>query len=556
MQDHARIAEALVKRGLLSREQIDRARDEVKRTGLPFERVLSQAGLLTEDAYFSAHAATLGVPYMDLSAVIVDPDVVRYVPADLARKHKMVPLFKIGATLTVAMTDPQDIVALDDVRAATGMESIDPVLATPEGISRILETYFGARQTVDEVVKSIGRAQGKEGAQSLIESVEDPPVIRLIDSAIAQAVKEKASDIHIEPEIDVVRIRFRVDGVLREINTVPRELQEALISRVKILAKIDIAETRKPQDGRIRLKVQDKDIDIRVSTFPTIHGENLVLRLLDKSALLRGLEDAIFSPRNLAQFERLIRQPHGIVLVTGPTGSGKTTTLYAALSRISSMEKNIVTIEDPVEYELPLIRQTQVNPKADITFANGLRSILRQDPDVIMVGEIRDRETSEIAIQASLTGHLVLSTLHTNDAPTSLTRLEDMGVEPFLISSSVTGVLAQRLVRALCPACKETYIPTPGMLEKAGLEKDATLHRGKGCPQCRMTGYAGRFGICELLVVNDQIRKMINEKKPADELRVCAQESGMQSLLEDGLEKVRRGLTTLEEVMRVTVTEQ
>ncbi len=552
MKDRGALADTLVRQGILTREQIEKSLEESRRTGLPIETVLSQSGLVSEESLYTARAASLGVAYVNLNNIIVEPDILNLIPAELARKHRVIPLFKIGSALSVAMADPQDIIALDEVRSASGVDSVDPVLTTEDGIARILETYFGERQGVAGAIGDINRPAGSAGVR--LDGTDAAPVVRIVDTAIAQAVKEKASDIHIEPEKDGVRIRFRVDGVLREINTVPRELRDALISRVKILARIDIAETRKPQDGRIRLQVGDKDLDIRVSTFPTIHGENLVLRLLDKTALVRGFEDLMFSSANLTGFERLIRQPHGIVLVTGPTGSGKTTTLYAALARISSLEKNIVTIEDPVEYELPLIRQTQINPKADITFANGLRSILRQDPDVIMVGEIRDRETSEIAIQASLTGHLVLSTLHTNDAPTALTRLIDMGVEPFLIASSVTGVLAQRLVRALCPACKEPYQPGDDILQKAGLSAGDVLYRARGCVQCRMNGYSGRFGIAELLLVDDDVRSMINAKRPAEEIRRYAQDAGMVTLLEDGLDKARRGLTTLDEVMRVTVS--
>ena len=372
---------------------------------------------------------------------------------------------------------------------------------------------------------------------------------------IAQAVKDHASDIHLEPEEDGMRIRLRVDGILQELKMLPKKIQNGVISRVKIMAKMDIAENRKPQDGRIRLKMENKDLDLRASTFPTIHGENIVLRVLDKSAVLLGLRELGFLDDELQAFQKLITRPYGIVLVTGPTGSGKTSTLYAALSQINSVEKKIVTIEDPVEYELALIRQTQINPKAGLTFATGLRSILRQDPDIIMVGEIRDRETADIAIQAALTGHLVFATLHTNDAPSTLSRLLDMGIEPFLLSTSLIGILAQRLVRTICFKCKEKVEPSSAMVTDFNLEGVKFIYRGKGCRECDGTGLKGRTAIVELLPITEDIRRSIELRAPTDEIRRNAKKAGFKNLREAGLQLVRAGVTTPEEVLRVTLTD-
>jgi len=527
------IIELLIKDGLVTKEQVEQAKEETQRTGLSLEKALAKLGFITEENIASSRAGALGVPYMDLTDYLIDAALVKLLPENVAQKYKAVPLFKIGDTLTVAMLNPQDIVALDEIRNVSKMDTIEPVLATEKGIQKILDSYYGAAGSVDEIIKEVDKDKLLEKEQKgLAEVAGEAPIVKLVNVVIMQAVKDKASDIHVEPEEEALRIRYRVDGVLHEIHTIPKKLQSAVVSRIKILSQMDIAESRKPQDGRIRMKLESKDLDIRVSSFPTVHGENIVMRLMDKSAVLLGLKDLGFAKENLEAFDKLIRHPHGIILVTGPTGSGKTTTLYAALATINSMEKNIITVEDPVEAELPLIRQTQVNPKAGITFANGMRSILRQDPDIIMVGEIRDKETADVAIQAALTGHLVFSTLHTNDAPSALTRLIDMGIEPFLISSSVIGVLAQRLVRHVCDKCQ-----------------------GKGCKECKDSGLTGRIGIYELLLINEELRKMVNERKSADDITKKARELGMKTLKEDGLSKVEQGVTTQDEVLRVTEIE-
>ncbi len=549
------IIDLLLKQGIVTAEQIEKAEEETKRTGIKLEKALEKLGFINEEDITKIKADALGVPYMNLSDYLIDSELTKLIPEALAKKYKIVPLFKIGDTLTVAMINPSDIEALDQIRKVSKMETVEPVLVSEQGIQKVLDSYYGVAGSVDEIVKSMDKedASLKKGS---VEAAEELPIIKLVNALIMRAAKDRASDIHIEPDQETVRVRYRIDGVLHEVHSFPNKLKNAIISRIKILSSMDIAETRRPQDNKIHVRLENRDLDIRVSTFPPVHGENVVMRLLDKSAIVLGLKDLGFSQQNLDVFAKLIRHPNGIILVTGPTGSGKTTTLYAALTTISSMEKNIITIEDPVEFELPLIRQTQVNPKADITFANGLRSILRQDPDVIMVGEIRDKETAEIAIQSALTGHLVFSTLHTNDAPSALTRLIDMGVEPFLISSSVIGILAQRLVRTICDKCKEKYIPSGAVLKDLGIAEEVEFYRGKGCSHCKNTGFIGRIAIFELLAVNEEIRKMVNQKCSADEVKKKAIESGMKPLIKDGLDKIRQGLTTIDEVLRVTQIER
>ncbi|MDD5560680.1 MAG: ATPase, T2SS/T4P/T4SS family [Candidatus Omnitrophica bacterium] len=549
------IIDLLLKQNLITQVQVEKARDEVKRTGMKLEKALEKLGFITEEDIAEAKANASGFLYMNLEDYVIDAELTKLIPESVANKYKAVPLFKIMDTLTVGMVDPSDIQALDHILRISKVGSVDPVLVSSKSIEKVLDFYYGQGNSVEEIVKAIENKKLLVDKGGLVEVAEEPPIIKLVNILISDAVKDRVSDIHIEPEIEVLRVRYRIDGILHEVHSLPKKLQNAVISRVKILAEMDIAESRRPQDGKISVKLENKDLDIRVSTFPTVHGENVVMRLLDRSSILLGLKDLGFTENNLETFSKMILQPNGIILVTGPTGSGKTTTLYSALSTISSMEKNIITIEDPVEYELPLIRQTQVNPKADITFANGLRSILRQDPDVIMVGEVRDKETAEVAIQASLTGHLVFSTLHTNDAPSSLTRLIDMGLEPFLISSSLILVVAQRLVRKICPKCKEEYYPTPAALRDLGLDINTVFCRGRGCPACKNTGFVGRIGIFEILVLNEAIRKMVEEKNSADAIKKKAIEQGMKSLREDGLEKARVGLTTIEEILRVTEIE-
>jgi type IV pilus assembly protein PilB len=552
------ITNILLKKGLVSQAQIDRAKEEAKKTNLSLEKALEKMGFLTEEDLVNILAESMGVLYIKLEDYLIDPEVTNLIPEDLARKHKVIPLFKIGDTLTVAMSNPRDIIAIDEIRMKGRVGLVEPVYSTEKEIQKAIEQYYGVTGSVEDIMSNMPAGKlppvGVEELDSklLAKEADQAPVVKLVNMIITQAVKEKASDIHVEPEEDKMRVRYRIDGILREVSTPPKHLQSVIISRIKILSKLDIAESRKPQDGRMLLRMENKKIDLRVSSFPTVHGENIVMRILDKTSLVLGLKELGFGDRDYGEFDKLIHLPYGIVLVTGPTGSGKTTTLYSALSTINSMELNIITVEDPVEYEIPLIRQTQINPKAGLTFASGMRAILRQDPDVIMIGEVRDKETAEIAVQASLTGHLVFSTLHTNDAPSALPRLLDMDVEPFLISTSVVGILAQRLVRVICKECKEKYTPQAELLRDLNVKEKIDFYKGKGCNACKGSGYAGRIGIYELLLMSEEIRKMVIGRASTDEIRAEAKKEGMRTLREDGLDKIQKGITTVEEVLRVT----
>ncbi len=552
LRRYREIVHLLLKEGIITEKMLEYARREAQMSGLNIEKALIKLELVTEEDIVKVRANALGIPYMDLSDYIVDPEIIAMVPKEVCKKFNLVPLFKIGKSITVGMVDPQDIVALDQLRRICKIDTVDPVLVSERGVKRLLDACFGIGSSIDDIVKSIDN-EDIVGGKSDVGS--GAPLVKLVNIIIAQAVKDHASDIHIEPEEDGVRVRLRVDGILQELKMLPKKIQSGVISRIKIMSKMDIAESRKPQDGRIRLKIDNKDLDLRASTFPTIHGENFVLRVLDKSSVLLGLKELGFLDDELQLFQKMINRPYGIVLVTGPTGSGKTSTLYAALSQINTMEKKIVTIEDPVEYELSLIRQTQINPKAGLTFATGLRSILRQDPDIIMVGEIRDRETADIAIQAALTGHLVFATLHTNDAPSTLSRLLDMGIEPFLLSTSLIGILAQRLVRTICYKCKEKIKANKSLLEDFGIEDVEFIYRGKGCRECDGTGLKGRTGIFELLPISEDVRRCIELRASADDIRKEARKTGFKNLREAGQQLVRMGMTTPEEVLRVTLTD-
>lgn len=562
----------LVEKGLISQEQLRNALQDQKMKGERLEQTIVRLKYAKEEPVIKALADYFNLPYVDLDTYILDEEITKIIPEDMARRHNLIPLFKIADSLTVAVSDPLNILAIDEVRnkAKTDLEI---VLSTEEKIKRAIERHYGVASTILETTlkRFTGEGEGALSAEPadyrktydlstkepLTGITEDAPASKLFDLVMIQAIKDRASDIHIEPDGKALRIRLRIDGFLYEFLTLPKQVHPSLTSRIKVLAEMDIAETRLPQDGNFNVKMDSHSFEIRVSTFPTIYGENVVLRILDQTSPLMKLEDLGFTEDMLRLYKQLIRRPNGIILVTGPTGSGKTTTLYASLNMINSLEKNIITIEDPVEYRLPLIRQTQVNVKAGITFAKGLRSILRQDPDVVMVGEIRDLETAEIAVQAALTGHLVLSTLHTNDAPEAITRLKDIGVEPYLISSSIAGVLAQRLIRAICPHCKTTFNADQNLLKE--LNKDfpemkgpITLYKGKGCKNCKQSGYIGRTGMFELLIVDEKIKQLISEKATAQKIRDTAREiMGMLSLREDGVIKVLKGITTLEEVDRV-----
>ena len=491
--------------------------------------VLLEAKKLTEEQAGKLKAEAAGVAFMDVADYQIDPSVLKMVPESVARTYQVLPLHRVDNALTVAVEDPWDAVAIDALRTSTKLPIIYPVVGTPTAIRKAIERSYGM-QVVEDASHSTQATRGVPelagvntaalAAKPPSEAANEVSIIKLVDALLGEALDARASDIHLEPDGEQTRVRFRIDGVLHETKRLPIGLHEALCSRIKILAKLDITEHRLPQDGHIPMTLQDRRVDLRVSTYPTVTGENVVIRLLDHSALALQLADLGLSPDARAQFEQLIQRPHGMLLVTGPTGSGKTTTLYAALAHINSIAKNIMTIEDPVEYHVPLIRQTQINVKAGVTFATGLRSILRQDPDVIMVGEIRDRETAEIALHAALTGHLVLSTLHTNDAVGAIARLLDMGMEPFLLASTLLGVFAQRLVRRVCSQCQEGSRP-PKMLQERYPELTMIV-RGRGCRNCRQTGFVGRVGVFELLVVDDPMKTKIASTCASNELKALA----------------------------------
>jgi len=559
-----RTGEILVEMGLLTPEQVEAAIAEQRRTHQRIGDILLAKGWVTRNQLMEALAAKLGVPYVDLAVTKVDPGTADLLSEKDARRYMAIPIrFANEHTLLVAMADPSNIVAIDDLRILTGFD-IEPALASAEDINLVLNNM---RRTQDEIAPDLEAKVPQESEEpgttdltEIHEQVEAAPVVKLVNGIMSRAVEEGASDIHFEPQAKNLLIRFRHDGVLHEIMTLPKRLQAGVVSRLKVMADLDIAERRIPQDGRIGLVVGGKPIDMRVATLPTVYGEKVVVRLLDRSNIMLRLEDLGFSDLALARYTKAFMKPYGAILVTGPTGSGKSTTLYATLNILNTPEKNIITVEDPVEYRLAGINQVQINPKAGLTFASGLRSILRCDPDIIMVGEIRDRETAQIAIESALTGHLVLSTLHTNNAPGALSRLTEMGVEPFLTASAVECVIAQRLVRRLCPYCREAYQPTREMLERLEFPeyaiedwKNITLYRATGCPRCNGTGYKGRVGIYEVMTVSEAIERLIVERKSADEIMRVASAEGMVTLREDGLERVLQGVTSIEEISRVIV---
>ena len=515
---------------------------------------------MTESERLSHYSEKLGIPIKKRLLEDIHFEGKLDIPIQYFKRMGLVPLFEEEGILTVAINDPANFLAADDLARQFGFKGTRMVLSSLGEIHSAINVLFD--QTSDEAEKMVQDLESYqsedqvftelEELQDLMDVTNEAPIIRLVNVVLTQALRRQASDIHIEPYEKEIKVRFRIDGILYEIFSLPKRFQAHIVSRLKVMANLDIAEKRLPQDGRIKIKVANKTVDIRISVIPMAFGERIVLRLLDKSISILGLAEMGMAPKRLEIFEKLINKNTGILLVTGPTGSGKTTTLYAALNRINSMEKNIITIEDPVEYELKGVGQIQVNPKTDLTFARGLRSVLRHDPDIIMVGEIRDLETVEIAIQASLTGHLVFSTLHTNDATGALTRLVDMGVEPFLIASSLLAVLAQRLVRRICPECKEPFHPEQSTLEELGLPKEQVFFHGRGCEACMQSGFRGRTGIFELLVMDNDQRHLLTTGADSVKMKDMAVRNGMATLFEDGLLKVRNGLTTLSEVLRVT----
>ncbi len=542
--ERKKIGQILKESGLITDEQLEEALSYAKKHNLRLGEALIQLNFVREEDILRAISHQLNIPYLEVGSMLFDPEVVGLLPENFCKRNKVIPLFLVDDTLTVAVADPLNIYLIDDIASMTG-KKVNVVVSSAKEIEKALE-HFYAR--ADFEVLNLDD-------ENLETDLVDKPVIKLVNNILMQASQKEASDIHIEPGKTKLRIRFRIDGILREQDfNIPYSLNSAVISRIKILSNMDIAEKRSPQDGRIQLKLGMKDYDIRVSTLPTIYGEKIVMRLLDKSSASVGLTSLGLNERHLKTIKKLLNQPNGIILVTGPTGSGKTTTLYSCLKELNSEDKNIITIEDPVEYQFDNINQVQVNPQAGITFANGLRAILRQDPDIIMVGEIRDKETAEIAVQAALTGHLVLSTIHTNDASSTISRLIEMEIEPFLLASSIRAIIGQRLVRKICPNCEVSYIARDDEKMVLGypLNETLKLKKGKGCSICSNTGYKGRTGIYEILIVNSEIRKMIVGKKTPDEIIEKAKKLGYITMQQDGFNKVIEGITTLEEVLRVT----
>jgi len=554
-----RLGDILKEMGLVTDEQVESAIGRQKETRKRLGQLLLEDGVVTQLDLTKALAQKFGVSFLDLTSTRFDAAATAYIDEKLARRYGAVPVrFLDDGTLLVAMMDPQNLPAQEDLAIITGFQ-IQPAIASEEDVFGAIAKIYRERAEVGE--NSVGSVSelDDESLTDIRDATEEAPIVKLVNSIIAQSVDDAASDIHFEPQAKELMVRFRIDGVLHEIMSIPRRMQNGVISRLKIMAELDIAERRVPQDGRIGLMVGGKPIDMRVATLPTVYGEKIVMRLLDKSNVMLNLEDLGFAEKALKRFQKSFTKPYGAILVTGPTGSGKSTTLYAALNILNSPEKNIITVEDPVEYRLTGINQVQVNTRAGMTFAAALRSILRCDPDIVMVGEIRDRETAAIAIESALTGHLVLSTLHTNDAPGALSRLTEMGIEPFLTSSAVDAVLAQRLARRLCKHCKEPYTASKEMLRKNDFppevcdRDDVVLYRAKGCSRCNNTGYRGRLGLYEVMVVSEAIRRLTVEHKSADEIGRVAAAEGMKSLREDGIDKVLLGMTSVEEIARVII---
>ncbi len=564
------IVEILRDVGLVSHEDILRAKEVSKGEQMGLVDALIKMGRVSPKDVSKALASQFNMDMIDLAEYRVPDDIVALVPKHVARRYKIVPVGKHDNTLTVAISDPLDVDTVDSLRYILRM-NVEPVIATKTDIEQAITRYYGsADDTVENMLQEITEGEvdfglpSNKAAQQKLEDVAetdaDAPIIKLVGLVIMEAYRNRASDIHIEPLEKRLRVRYRIDGVLQEVDNPPKRLQASIIARLKIMSNMSIAEKRIPQDGRIQIPVMGRTLDLRVSCLPTNHGESIVMRILDKTSLLLGLGDLGFFSDDQETMSKIINMPEGVFLVTGPTGSGKTTTLYGCLNEINKPDRKIITVEDPVEYQLGGINQVQVNADISLTFAAALRSILRQAPNVIMIGEIRDLETANIAVQAALTGHLVFSTLHTNDAPSAVTRIVDMGVKPFLVASAVKAIMAQRLIRKVCPKCRVPYMPTDYEMEVLKLNpdemKNATMVRGNGCNECSRTGYRGRMGIYEIFMVDDEIRRLIYEKVPSNVIRTRARELGMRTLREDGVRKIMAGITTPEEVISITAGDE
>jgi type IV pilus assembly protein PilB len=549
------LGQILIELGMITPEQLETALEEHRRTPKSIGRVLIDMGMIKEGDLVRALAEQVGLEFVDLAEYPVDPTATTLLPEALARRYRAIPIGEREGKLLVAMSDPANVYALDDIRTITNRD-VQPLVATAADVERAIQKFAGMDGQVEALASVAADAIEAEDEQ-LEAALEDAPIVKLVNAIMTQAVGDRASDVHIEPAEHNVRIRFRVDGVLHEpMPPAPKNIQGGLISRLKVMAELNIAERRVPQDGRISMKVGGKQLDLRLATLPTVFGEKVVIRILDKSNALMKLEDLGFLEESYKSFSRSFRKPYGAILVTGPTGSGKSTTMYATLNILNEEDKNIITVEDPVEYRLPGVNQIQVNPKAGLTFASALRSILRADPDIVLIGEVRDRDTATISIEAALTGHLVLTSLHTNDAPSAITRLTEMDVETFLVASAIDSIVAQRLARKLCERCKEAYQPEPRELLEAGypewlLPEIQEIYRAAGCAACSNTGYRGRMGMYEVMPVTEEIERLTVERASAEAIKSVAVQQGMITLRDDGLEKVRMGLTSIEEVARV-----
>jgi type IV pilus assembly protein PilB len=560
-----RIADALVVDRLLTQEQLTDVLALQKKQGGRLLKLLLEKQFVTEQDLMMSTARCLGTPPVNLAKMHIPKEVTDLIPKEMAGSYKMVAVARLGKRLFVAMADPLNVLALDDLRRLRPNLQIVPLISTEKAVTDFLNNANSqVTAGMDEILKDVDVSDvevTKDGHEEinldkLIESSEEGPVIKLVNLMLMQAIKDRASDIHIEPFEKLLRLRYRVDGVLYDSSAPPKLLQQALTSRIKIMSNLDIAERRLPQDGRFRIRLAGREVDLRVSLLPTVHGEKIVMRVLDKGNLSAGIEKLGMDADDLQRFKNAIDAPHGMMLMTGPTGSGKTSTLYAVLTQLNTVDVNIITVEDPVEYQMVGVNQVQVKPEIGLTFASGLRSILRQDPDIVMVGEIRDSETADIAVKAALTGHLVLSTLHTNNAPGAIARLIDMGIEPFLVSSSLLMVCAQRLMRKICPHCKEAFTVGPDVTSRLGLTEEMmashTFHRGRGCSRCKETGFLGRMAILEVLSVSEGIREQILHNASAKLIADLALQEGMKTLRIAGLNKAKQGLTSLDEVLRVT----
>lgn len=562
-----RLTELLIKNNLITQENLDKALIIQKEKGGRLSDILVKMGFISEDDLTLMLSQSLGLPPIDMSRVKIDPSIIKMIPADIARYYQILPVSKMGNSLTLVMADPLNIFAIDDVKALTGFK-INPIIAKPKEIMQAIETYYSgdSHQMIEDIMKGISDTEKLElvreskddmDVEELARLTQEAPVIKLSDAILKQGVEAKASDIMIEPMQDKMRIRFRIDGILVETDSPPKNLLAPIVSRIKVISGLDIAEHRLPQDGRFKVKFEDREVDFRVSILPSSFGEKVALRILDKSTATLDVEKLGFEKHSLDILKSAALRPHGMILVCGPTGSGKTTSLYSILKYVDSPEKNIITVEDPVEYQLAGINQVTARPDIGLTFAASLRSILRQDPDIIMIGEIRDFETVDIAIKAALTGHLVLSTLHTTTAAGSIVRMVDMGVEPFLITSSLIAIVAQRLLRKVCTNCKESYTISEEIISRIGIGnmpsgRQTSFYKGKGCKKCFNSGYSGRVGIAEVLILSPKVKELIMARAEEYKLKNIARQEGMVTLREDGFGKAIAGLTTIEEVLKVT----